>query len=574
MSANVYVTAGRVLAAGVPRPPLPSIDPRVNLRNVRHNLSNLYAFSVNCLKAQSGPVKEPKHGGSDLDIGLGIYRTDQGKLVDAVAEAMEEGMSRAEQSDSEDEDGYVAKGFPSSFIGTSSSRSSTPTPAPIADKPHDEGSSSQSSTTEPFPDYYESCETGDYLPDPDHEQQYEYAVFMTAQEANRFRAIDARIACSPIYLPEYLKLLHGDNETNVPISVLETEAIAQGETIYKVCKGTSPPPLVAPRNSPSSETDEETPNAATSSNPTSPQPARANSPRSYFKWEPNQNPVPESTKIQRLTEMRLVLCHQTLKPEIRLRFLQYAEAFVSIERTLFADTELNRRDFLGADVLAELETLTQPLVRYIAHLSQAIYKEHCAADQNREQVRRIFHADAIPSYQRYADIAGIMIRCVLPPPPAHTNTDNTPLTRTSHRSTKVRRDPDRELLICTLRLFEALVYDDFLIVRQHQNLHDDDMNVFRVELCRIVVGIWSTLGRIVMDYERWVDIHEDTHRRYVGPAAALVLNPQQIWDEEVRQYEYEMEQAAAAAEREREAQAQMMREQAYLQAYRQVRRRA
>ncbi|KAL5356794.1 hypothetical protein BJX96DRAFT_171936 [Aspergillus floccosus] len=543
MSANVYVTAGRVLAAGVPRAPLPSIDPRVNLRNVRHNLSDLYAFSVNCLKSQSGFAKQPKYGDSDLDVNLDIHCTDQERVADAVAEAMEEEMNRAEQSDSEDEDGYVSKGFPSSFTGTLSSRSSTPTPAPIADKPHVGGGSSEVSTTEPFPDYYESCEAGDNLPDPVYEQQYEYAVFMTAQEVNRFRAIDARIAGSPIYLPEYLKLLHGDNGINVPTSILEAEAIAQGETIYKVCKGTSPPPLLPPRGSPSSLAYEEAPNATISSNHTSPQPARATSPRSYFKWDPNQNPIPESIKIQRLTEMRAVLCHQALKPEIRLRFLKYAEVFVSIERTLFGDTELNRHDFLGADVFAEIDYLTRPLLKYITNLSQAIYKEHCAADQNREQVRRIFLVDAIPSYQRYADIAGIMIR-----------------------STNARRNPDRELLMCTLRLFEALVYDDFLIVRQHQNLHDDDMSVFRVELCRIVVAIWSTLGRIVMDYERWVDVHEDTHRRYVTSAAAMVFNPQQIWDEEVRLYEYELKQMAAAAE--------MEREQTYFQARGQVGRRA
>ena len=162
---------------------------------------------------------------------------------------------------------------------------------------------------EPFPDYFESCETNSQRIDRDHEQAYNYAISKVVEEVIRFRDVDASIIALP-------------SPTESPNSPSE------------------PPPGVATAGE------------------------RARS------WRPMS--AAEMEKHNALEDMKLGLADPTLKPNIQQRFMAMANLVLRLEYLLFRQHGPRPQLLLTERDLWEANTMAGEIVRYLITIDEKL----------------------------------------------------------------------------------------------------------------------------------------------------------------------------------------------------------
>ncbi|KAE8354108.1 hypothetical protein BDV28DRAFT_164451 [Aspergillus coremiiformis] len=168
----------------------PRTDNQEKLANARESLSSLHTFTFNFLKNQSpSRIKYKELENSRVEI----PHSQEEKIASLLANATYTQLDIHQQCDS-DEDEDPRSSFSSS--NTTSERnihdSPSPSPSPPA-TPLLIHSELDLSATEPFPDYYESCEQNMALIDKDLEEVYKNAILKVFEESMRIKELDSSL---------------------------------------------------------------------------------------------------------------------------------------------------------------------------------------------------------------------------------------------------------------------------------------------------------------------------------------------------------------------------------------------
>ncbi|KAE8137885.1 hypothetical protein BDV38DRAFT_282498 [Aspergillus pseudotamarii] len=161
----------------------PRMEDQQKLANAKKSLSSLHTFTSSFLKSKTSP--RIKYTDSRVEI----PHYDEERIASMLGDATHTPLDLHEQSGSgEDQDRPLS----SSSSNTSRRRSihgspNLPVTPPLVDSGLD------LSSTEPFPDYYESCEQNIAVIDKDHEEAYNNAIAKVFEESVRIRELDTGI---------------------------------------------------------------------------------------------------------------------------------------------------------------------------------------------------------------------------------------------------------------------------------------------------------------------------------------------------------------------------------------------
>ncbi|KAE8408954.1 hypothetical protein BDV37DRAFT_294523 [Aspergillus pseudonomiae] len=155
------------------------MEDQYKLANAKKNLSSLHTFTFNFLKNKTLP--RTKYRDSQVEI----PHSDEERIASMLANATHTELDLHKQSDS---DGDQGRPLSSLSSNTSSRRSIHGSPPVTPLLVHSELSLS---TTEPFPDYYESCEQNPAVIDKDLEEAYNNAIAKVFEESLRMRNLGA-----------------------------------------------------------------------------------------------------------------------------------------------------------------------------------------------------------------------------------------------------------------------------------------------------------------------------------------------------------------------------------------------
>lgn len=90
---------------------------------------------------------------------------------------------------------------------------------------------------------------------------------------------------------------------------------------------------------------------------------------------------------------------------------------------------------------------------------------------------------------------------------------------------------ERRLLTLFLELYDAYVYNSFLYIRNRQIIIEDDPDVVRLELSRLLIALWDILNRVIENYEAYIFKMKDMKHRYFEPAMKQLQDSPEIWRE-------------------------------------------
>lgn len=190
-----------------------------------------------------------------------------------------------------------------------------------------EGSSSES-RTEPFPDYFESCEAEPPEVNPQHEEAYNYAISKVVEEVIRFRDVDSRITTLPTFsTPESrrqtrLTVINEDDENN-------------------------------------ENTIEQRPN--NSCVPHNPRQSHVFSTRPNFFLD-----CRESEKLRVIEEMRRLITDPGIQNPPQTCFHDLTNMVIRLEVVLFRNESTSPQEFLSAGDTYEVKIIASAITRYLA----------------------------------------------------------------------------------------------------------------------------------------------------------------------------------------------------------------
>ena len=209
---------------------------------------------------------------------------------------------------------------------------------------NNEPSSPPNSPTEPFPDYFESCETDLPLTDAEHEQAYNYAISKVVEEVIRFREIDSRLLETPNFLNEddqSARTADSENENNN-----DNESSGENE---------------------SDEDDEDISSNASSEGSLDSQDVQGNEVSSVL-------PVNErfsredrnSYKLSALEAMRDMLNSPRLHMSVKTSFQELTNLVIQMEAALFRNWNDWHQGYLSAEDTNSIRLMATNITHYLA----------------------------------------------------------------------------------------------------------------------------------------------------------------------------------------------------------------
>lgn len=209
------------------------------------------------------------------------------------------------------------------------------TPTATAPVGNNVPSSPPNSPTEPFPDYFESCEADIPLIDAEHERAYNYAISKVVEEVIRFREIDSRLLETPNFLNEDDQSARtADNEDE---SDDENESDEDGED--------------SSSNASSEGSQDSQGNGVTSVLPVNERFSREHR---------------DSYKLSALEAMRNMLNSPHLHFSVKTSFQELTNLVIRMETTLFRNWDDWNRGFLSAEDTNEIRLMATTITHYLA----------------------------------------------------------------------------------------------------------------------------------------------------------------------------------------------------------------
>lgn len=186
-----------------------------------------------------------------------------------------------------------------------------------------EGSSS-GSRTEPFPDYFESCETVPPEVNPQHEEAYNYAISKVVEEVIRFRDVDSRITTLRTFsTPE--------SRRQTRLTVINEDDENDENTIEQRC---------VPHN---------------------PRQSHVFSTRPSFFLD-----CRESEKLRVIEEMRRLITDPEIQVSPKSCFHDLTNMVIRLEVVLFRNESTSPQEFLSAGDTYEVKMIGSAITRYLA----------------------------------------------------------------------------------------------------------------------------------------------------------------------------------------------------------------
>ncbi|OJJ47078.1 hypothetical protein ASPZODRAFT_166327 [Penicilliopsis zonata CBS 506.65] len=362
---------------------------------------------------------------------------------------------------------------------------------------------------EPFPDYYESCENNVQLMDKEHEAAYNYAISKVAEEVIRFRDIDSRVASFPDFPPQTAD--PALSETPQTLTV-KKEAVLQPEM------GEKSPGADATETATTRGSQNQTPSPDIEEEIDSPS------------WL--YNSIRASHLHVLLDEVRFLLANPRLKLPIRRRFTAMTNMVIRMNYIIFQqETRVPIRFFLAEEKdLSEIKILATEIIKYLAIIDLQLQEQVDVAVRVRYILSEIEKDNDISAYTRYQRMAQVVMIHLKKPRPL-----------------------ERRLLSVFLELYDEYVYTGFLRTSNRQLvLEDEEVNVDRSEVSRLLIALWDILNRVIENYELYVKSMKEMKAQFFAPALDTLQNSPEIWEESWDKHQVMIQMA----DRERDAEEQ------------------
>ena len=242
-----------------------------------------------------------------------------------------------------------------------------------SDKPNE--SKSSESTTEPFPDYFESRETDPLVDNIQQEQAYNYAISKVVEEVIRFREVDTRIATFPSFAPR--RSFDSSQHTQL-------EAIAEDQEYEDNVNNEQKPD---------------------------------NSTRTHVLNEPHENRTlntrlfidcRESDKLRVIEEMRSLLTSSNLRDHPKDCFYDLSNMVIRLEVVLFRSENVSPQEFLSAEDTYEIRLIASSITRYLSVVDNRLKDLLFVATRVHYILGDVFRDTSVNAFIRYRRIVHVV----------------------------------------------------------------------------------------------------------------------------------------------------------------------
>lgn len=230
------------------------------------------------------------------------------------------------------------------------------------------------STTEPFPEYYKSCETQEAHADKQVEKAYEIAISKVCEEVIRFREVSSDVTSPPPFTME--------DVANYP-SFKGKQGCAT--------RSDSPVP-------PSFHMDSEVSAPQLSEHSDAePRPGLA---------------IPEERKKDVLEEIRIMVNSDRMKPATKRRFVAMCNIILRIEYLLFRrhQTPVDPVSFLTGEEVEEVMYLAGEIIKYLTIIDNILLQELDYAQRVQHSIKYIAEDTSYNVVTRFKNMAEIIIK--------------------------------------------------------------------------------------------------------------------------------------------------------------------
>ncbi|PWY96259.1 hypothetical protein BO94DRAFT_541096 [Aspergillus sclerotioniger CBS 115572] len=355
------------------------------------------------------------------------------------------------------------------------------------------------SPTDPFPEYYASCETAEAHVDKEVERAYEIAISKVCEEVIRFREVSSDVTSPPPFtMEDVADHSSSKGNGNGPI------------------RSDSPVP-------PSFHMDSEvtTPQLSEHSG-AEPRPGLA---------------MPENRKKDVLEKIRIMVNSDRMKPATKRRFVAMCNIILRIEYLLFRrhQTPVDPVSFLTGEEVEEVMYLAGEIIKYLTIINNVLLQELDCAQHVQHSIKYIAEDKGYNVVTRFKSMAEVIINHLNKPRPS-----------------------EQRLLAVFLDFFDSYIYTDFISIRHRQIRIEETWNPIRMQMTRLMVDIWDMINRAIENYDAIVKISMMIKREYIEPALNNMREAPSIWRDVMIQHHIE---AQSARLRQSDQQAQI-REQA------------
>ncbi|PYH87861.1 hypothetical protein BO71DRAFT_284774, partial [Aspergillus ellipticus CBS 707.79] len=330
---------------------------------------------------------------------------------------------------------------------------------------------------EPFPEYYQSCETGDAQVDETLEKAYRFAISKVCEEVIRFRDLDTSVT-SPL-----------------PFSMESTDTIAA--TAATAATAVTAPNAAIGGESPAPIT------AAIDANDD------AAIGRETSIARPDRR-APEDVRQEVLKEMRDMLRSKKLKPDTRQRFTAMCNLIIRMEFLLFRQhqTPVDPVDLLSTDEAEEVLWTIAELVKYVTIIDNILGQELAWAQRVHYSVAYIASETHHNIVLRFKNMSEVIISHLKKPRPS-----------------------EHQLLVLFLDFFDCFLYTDF--ISSHPRPFDLEAywDPTRAQLNSQLVQAWHTINHGIENYDAIIRANADIKKTYVAPAFREIEEAPRIWRE-------------------------------------------
>ncbi|KAL2014456.1 hypothetical protein VTN00DRAFT_1981 [Thermoascus crustaceus] len=212
-----------------------------------------------------------------------------------------------------------------------------------------------------------------------------------------------------------------------------------------------------------------------------------------------------------IKDLKDLLASPKLKLNVKKRFTAMVNMVLRMSILLFhpQGVTMEPKLFLGTREALEVKGLAAEILRYLAKIDQQLKGQVEDADRVAGILSNLAQDKTVSVYVTFRRMAYVVIS----------------------RNLRKPRPLERRLLTLFLELYDAYVYNSFLQIRNRQIIVEDDPDVVRLELSRLLIALWDILNRVIENYEAYIAKMKDMKRRYFEPAMQQLQDSPEIWRE-------------------------------------------
>ncbi|KAL2002593.1 hypothetical protein VTN02DRAFT_6447 [Thermoascus thermophilus] len=211
-----------------------------------------------------------------------------------------------------------------------------------------------------------------------------------------------------------------------------------------------------------------------------------------------------------IKDLKDLLASPKLKLNVKKRFTAMVNMVLRMSILLFhpQGVTMEPKLFLEGREALQVKGLAAEILRYLAKIDQQLKGQVEDADRVAGILSNLAQDKTVSVYVTFRRMAYVVIRNLRKPRPL-----------------------ERRLLTLFLELYDAYVYNSFLYIRNRQIIIEDNPDVVRLELSRLLIALWDILNRVIENYEAYIIKMKDIRHRYFEPAMNQLQDSPEIWRE-------------------------------------------